>query len=101
MSPLPSPPQAADRSSGRSVPIGATDGELNVSQNKMLRILGEDNEFTNQGWLSDKGRNTVVVIEHNLDVIKTADYIVDMGPEGGVKGGNIIAKLIWYCFRLV
>ena len=35
--------------------------------------------------------NTVVVIEHNLDVIKTADYIVDMGPEGGVKGGNIIS----------
>ena len=35
--------------------------------------------------------NTVVVIEHNLDVIKTADYIVDMGPEGGVKGGKIIA----------
>ena len=34
--------------------------------------------------------NTVVVIEHNLDVIKTADYIVDMGPDGGVKGGNII-----------
>ena len=36
--------------------------------------------------------NTVVVIEHNLDVIKTADYIIDMGPEGGVKGGNIIAE---------
>jgi len=36
--------------------------------------------------------NTVVVIEHNLDVIKTADYIVDMGPEGGVKGGNIISE---------
>ena len=36
--------------------------------------------------------NTVVVIEHNLDVIKTADYIVDMGPDGGVKGGNIIAE---------
>jgi excinuclease ABC subunit A len=36
--------------------------------------------------------NTVVVIEHNLDVIKTADYIVDMGPEGGVKGGQIIAE---------
>ena len=33
-----------------------------------------------------------VVIEHNLDVIKTADYIVDMGPEGGIKGGNIIAE---------
>ena len=36
--------------------------------------------------------NSVVVIEHNLDVIKTADYIIDMGPEGGVKGGNIIAE---------
>ena len=36
--------------------------------------------------------NTVIVIEHNLDVIKTADYIVDMGPEGGVNGGNIIAE---------
>ena len=36
--------------------------------------------------------NTVVVIEHNLDVIKTADNIIDMGPEGGVKGGNIIAE---------
>ena len=32
------------------------------------------------------------VIEHNLDVIKTADYVIDMGPEGGVKGGNIIAE---------
>ena len=48
----------------------------------MLDIL---QAFTNTG-------NTVLVIEHNLDVIKTADYIVDMGPEGGVKGGNIIAE---------
>ena len=37
------------------------------------------------------GGNTVVVIEHNLDVIKTADYIIDMGPEGGDKGGTVIA----------
>ena len=36
--------------------------------------------------------NTVVVIEHNLDVIKTSDYIVYMGPDGGVKGGNIVAE---------
>ena len=36
--------------------------------------------------------NTVVVIEHNLDVIKTADYIIDIGPEGGDKGGTVIAK---------
>ena len=41
--------------------------------------------------LSDGG-NTVVVIEHNLDVIKTADYIIDMGPEGGNGGGTVIAK---------
>ncbi|MBO7386364.1 MAG: excinuclease ABC subunit UvrA [Lachnospiraceae bacterium] len=41
--------------------------------------------------LTDAG-NTVVVIEHNLDVIKTADYIIDMGPEGGDKGGTVIAK---------
>jgi ABC-type multidrug transport system ATPase subunit len=36
--------------------------------------------------------NTVVVIEHNLDVIKTADWIIDLGPEGGVKGGEIVAE---------
>lgn len=41
--------------------------------------------------LADKG-NTVIVIEHNLDVIKSADYIVDMGPDGGDKGGTVIAK---------
>ena len=41
--------------------------------------------------LSDGG-NTVIVIEHNLDVIKTADYIIDVGPEGGDKGGTIIAQ---------
>lgn len=39
-----------------------------------------------------EGGNTVVVIEHNLDVIKTADYIIDMGPEGGDGGGTVIAK---------
>ena len=37
-----------------------------------------------------QGGNTVVVIEHNLDVIKTADYIIDMGPEGGDKGGTVV-----------
>ncbi len=38
------------------------------------------------------GGNTVIVIEHNLDVIKTADYLIDMGPEGGDRGGTVIAK---------
>ena len=41
--------------------------------------------------LSDGG-NTVVVIEHNLDVIKTADYIIDIGPEGGDRGGTVVAS---------
>jgi excinuclease ABC subunit A len=36
--------------------------------------------------------NTVVVIEHNLDVIKTVDWILDLGPEGGVKGGEVVAE---------
>ena len=41
--------------------------------------------------LVDKG-NTVLVIEHNLDIVKMADHIIDLGPEGGRKGGTIIAK---------
>ena len=41
--------------------------------------------------LIDKG-NTVLIIEHNIDVIKLADHIIDMGPEGGNEGGNIICE---------
>ena len=41
--------------------------------------------------LVDRG-NTVVVIEHNLDVVKTADYVIDLGPEGGDRGGRLIAE---------
>ena len=40
--------------------------------------------------LTDDG-NTVIVIDHNLDVIKTADYIIDIGPEGGERGGSVVA----------
>ena len=40
--------------------------------------------------LRDRG-NTIVVIEHNLDVIKTSDWIIDLGPEGGDKGGDVVA----------
>jgi excinuclease ABC subunit A len=48
---------------------------------KLLSVL---NRLTDQG-------NTILVIEHNLDVIKSADYIIDLGPEGGEKGGRLIA----------
>ncbi len=49
---------------------------------KLLEVL---NKLVNKG-------HTVVLIEHNLDIIKSSDYIVDIGPEGGVNGGNIVAK---------
>ena len=48
----------------------------------LLKVLGR---------LVDSG-NTVVVIEHNLDVIKTADYVIDMGPEGGDQGGQVVVS---------
>ena len=41
--------------------------------------------------LRDHG-NTVIVIEHNMDIIKTADWVIDLGPEGGYKGGRLIAS---------
>ncbi len=47
----------------------------------LLKVL---DRLKNQG-------NTIVVIEHNLDVIKTADWVIDLGPEGGSDGGNIVA----------
>ena len=40
---------------------------------------------------ADKG-NTILIIEHNLDVIKISDYVIEIGPEGGNKGGNIVAE---------
>jgi excinuclease ABC subunit A len=49
---------------------------------KLLMVLGR---------LADSG-NTIIVIEHNLEVIKTADYIIDLGPEGGDRGGQVVAK---------
>ena len=72
------------RSTGRTIYIldEPTTGLHFEDVHKLVEILHR---------LADGG-NTVVVIEHNLDVIKTADYIIDMGPEGGDRGGTVIAK---------
>ena len=76
--------ELSKRSTGRTMYIldEPTTGLHQHDIKKLLEIL---HTFVKLG-------NTVVVIEHNLDVIKTADHIVDMGPEGGVKGGKIVAE---------
>jgi len=76
--------ELSKRSTGRTMYIldEPTTGLHAHDIKKLLEIL---QTFVSQG-------NTVVVIEHNLDVIKTADWIVDMGPDGGVNGGQIIAE---------
>lgn len=72
------------RSTGRTVYIldEPTTGLHFADVHKLVEILHRLAE----------GGNTVIVIEHNLDVIKTADYIIDMGPEGGDRGGTVIAE---------
>ena len=76
--------ELSKRSTGRTLYIldEPTTGLHTHDIKKLLEIL---QAFVNTG-------NTVVVIEHNLDVIKTADYIIDMGPEGGAEGGKVIAE---------
>lgn len=75
--------ELAKRDTGKTIYIfdEPTTGLHFADVHKLVEILRR---------LSDGG-NTVVVIEHNLDVIKTADYIIDIGPEGGDKGGTIVA----------
>ena len=76
--------ELAKRSTGKTIYIldEPTTGLHFADVHKLIDILHR---------LAESG-NTVVVIEHNLDVIKTADYIIDMGPEGGDRGGTVIAK---------
>ena len=76
--------ELSKRSTGKTVYIldEPTTGLHTADVKKLIEVLNELVE----------GGNTVIVIEHNLDVIKTADYIIDLGPEGGDGGGTIIAE---------
>lgn len=76
--------ELSKRSTGKTIYIldEPTTGLHFADVHKLIDILHRLSE----------GGNTVVVIEHNLDVIKTADYIIDIGPEGGDKGGTVIAR---------
>ena len=76
--------ELSKRSTGRTIYIldEPTTGLHFADVHKLVEILKRLSE----------GGNTVVVIEHNLDVIKTADYIIDIGPEGGDRGGTVIAQ---------
>ena len=76
--------ELSKRSTGKTIYIldEPTTGLHFADVHKLIEILQRLSE----------GGNTVVVIEHNLDVIKTADYIIDIGPEGGDRGGTVIAK---------
>lgn len=76
--------ELSKRSTGKTIYIldEPTTGLHFADVHKLIEILKRLSE----------GGNTVVVIEHNLDVIKTADYIIDIGPEGGDRGGTVIAK---------
>lgn len=76
--------ELAKRSTGKTIYIldEPTTGLHTADVRKLIEILQK---------LTDGG-NTVLVIEHNLDVIKTADYLIDMGPEGGSGGGTVIAS---------
>ena len=74
--------ELSKRSTGKTIYIldEPTTGLHSADIHKLIKVLNQLVE----------GDNTVIVIEHNLDVIKTADYIIDLGPEGGDKGGSIV-----------
>jgi excinuclease ABC subunit A len=75
--------ELSKRATGKTVYIldEPTTGLHSADIHKLVKVLNQLVE----------GDNTVIIIEHNLDVIKTADHIIDLGPEGGDKGGYVIA----------
>lgn len=76
--------ELSKRATGRTIYIldEPTTGLHSEDVSKLIQVLDELAE----------GGNTIVVIEHNLDVIKTSDYVIDLGPEGGDKGGTVVAQ---------
>ena len=75
--------ELSKRNTGKTIYIldEPTTGLHSADIHKLIKVLNQLVE----------GGNTMIVIEHNLDVIKTADYIIDLGPEGGDKGGEVVA----------
>ena len=76
--------ELSKRSTGKTMYI-LDEPTTGLHMDDVKRLIEILQRLTNSG-------NTILVIEHNLDVIKNADYIIDMGPEGGDKGGTVIAK---------
>jgi excinuclease ABC subunit A len=76
--------ELSKRGSGKTVYI-LDEPTTGLHADDISKLLGVLNQLVEAG-------NTVIVIEHNLDVIKTADYIIDLGPEGGDEGGYVIAS---------
>jgi len=76
--------ELSKRSTGKTIYI-LDEPTTGLHSDDIRRLLSVLDKLTDAG-------NTVVVIEHNLDVIKCADHIIDLGPEGGDKGGTIIAR---------
>ena len=76
--------ELSKKSTGRTTYVldEPTTGLHTADVHKLIEVLQK---------LTDGG-NTVIIIEHNLDVIKTADYIIDMGPEGGDRGGTVVVQ---------
>jgi excinuclease ABC subunit A len=76
--------ELAKKGTGRTVYI-LDEPTTGLHFDDIKQLLAVLNSLVEQG-------NTVIVIEHNLDVIKTADYVIDLGPEGGDGGGNVVAS---------
>ena len=82
--------------------INSIDRNMDMQNSYVKEILDLIDDCKEQGLLEDVSEaelqqlvdqgNTVIIIEHNLDILKSVDYIIDLGPDGGRKGGMVVAK---------